>query len=331
MPKVIFRALAHELSTHGGLSNTRHLDVTEQLGIFLFFAGQHASSAQLQQRFQHSGETIHRHIRRVVSSIAGMAPTFIQIPSDDSKVPREIYGNPKFFPFFEHCRMAVDGTHVPVSVPEAIVAPFQGRKGVTMNVLAACDFDLMFTYVLAGWEGSAGDGKTVYDIMDAGFALTTKCLTPYRSTRYHLKEFGRGRQGPQTKEELFNLRHAMLRNVIERIFGILKRRFPVLGTPVQYDYGFQVELVMALCVVHNFIRVHGCRNDIYVTQAIQDLRIRREEPLNESDRPQHHPEMESTEAKEWRDGIAVKMWTQYQETMSRRNQRRSIMRETVLV
>ncbi|ETV64548.1 hypothetical protein H257_18567 [Aphanomyces astaci] len=54
MPKVIFRALAHELSTHGGLSNTRHLDVTEQLGIFLFFAGQHASSAQLQQRFQHS-------------------------------------------------------------------------------------------------------------------------------------------------------------------------------------------------------------------------------------------------------------------------------------
>ncbi|KAH9149347.1 hypothetical protein AeRB84_007564 [Aphanomyces euteiches] len=81
-----------------------------------------------------------------------------------------------------------------------MVAPFQGRKGVTMNVLAACDFDLMFTYVLAGWEGSATDGKVyadaltkgyalpvdLFDIMDAGFALTTKALTPYRSTRYHL-------------------------------------------------------------------------------------------------------------------------------------------------
>lgn len=241
--------------------------------------------------------------------------------------------------------MAVDGTHVPVSVPEAMIAPFQGRKGVTMNVLAACDFDLMFTYVLAGWEGSAGDGKvyadaltkgyrlseTLFDLMDAGFALTTKCLTPYRSTRYHLKEFGRGRQAPQTKEELFNLRHAMLRNVIERIFGILKRRFPVLSTPVQYDYAFQVELVMALCVVHNSVRVHGCRNDIYVAQAIQDMRMRREEPLEESDRPQHHPEMESTEAKAWRDGIAEKMWTQYQETMTRRNLRGSIMHETPIV
>ncbi|KAH9143568.1 hypothetical protein LEN26_005051 [Aphanomyces euteiches] len=184
-----------------------------------------------------------------------------------------------------------------------MVAPFQGRKGVTMNVLAACDFDLMFTYVLAGWEGSAGDGKVfadaltkgyalpvdLFDIMDAGFALTTKALTPYRSTRYHLKEFGRGQQAPQNKEELFNLRHAMLRNVIERIFGILKRIFPVLSHAVQYDYQFQVQLVMALCVVHNFIRVHGCRSDVYVTQALRDLRLRRKAPLTAADRPQHHP------------------------------------------
>jgi hypothetical protein len=31
------------------------------------------------------------------------------------------------------------------------------------NVLAAVDFDLKFTYVLAGWEGSAHDAKILND------------------------------------------------------------------------------------------------------------------------------------------------------------------------
>ena len=31
-----------------------------------------------------------------------------------------------------------------------------GRKGVpTQNVMAACDFDLLFTFVMSGWEGVA--------------------------------------------------------------------------------------------------------------------------------------------------------------------------------
>lgn len=37
-------------------------------------------------------------------------------------------------------------------------AAFRGRKCVTThNVMAAVDFDLKFTYVLIGWEGSAHD------------------------------------------------------------------------------------------------------------------------------------------------------------------------------
>ncbi|KAF0740796.1 hypothetical protein Ae201684P_001819 [Aphanomyces euteiches] len=156
MPKAIFCALSRELEQHGHLYHSRQLDINEQLGIFLYFAGQHASSAQLQQRFQHSGETITRHLHALVKSILKLTSTYIQIPAENSHVPREIHANPKFYPFFEKCRMAVDGTHIPVWVPENMVAPFQGRKGITMNVLAACDFDMNFTYVLAGWEGSAG-------------------------------------------------------------------------------------------------------------------------------------------------------------------------------
>ena len=38
--------------------------------------------------------------------------------------------------------------------------PYRGRKGIpTFNVLAACDFDMCFTFVSAGWEGSAHDTR----------------------------------------------------------------------------------------------------------------------------------------------------------------------------
>jgi hypothetical protein len=42
---------------------------------------------------------------------------------------------------------------------------FRGRKGLTQNVLAAVSFDLRFTYVLAGWEGSAHDVLILADAL----------------------------------------------------------------------------------------------------------------------------------------------------------------------
>ncbi|PKI53498.1 hypothetical protein CRG98_026104 [Punica granatum] len=33
----------------------------------------------------------------------------------------------------------------------------------TLNVFAACDFDLKFTYVLPGWEGTASDSRILKD------------------------------------------------------------------------------------------------------------------------------------------------------------------------
>jgi hypothetical protein len=43
---------------------------------------------------------------------------------------------------------------------------FRGRKHYqTQNVLVAVDFDLRFTYVLAGWEGSAQDSFVLQDAL----------------------------------------------------------------------------------------------------------------------------------------------------------------------
>ncbi|KAF8389531.1 hypothetical protein HHK36_024046 [Tetracentron sinense] len=58
----------------------------------------------------------------------------------------------------QDCVGAVDGIHIPVMVGVDEQGPFRNKNGVlSQNVLAACSFDLMFHYVLAGWEGSAAD------------------------------------------------------------------------------------------------------------------------------------------------------------------------------
>ncbi|KAH9153227.1 hypothetical protein LEN26_003585 [Aphanomyces euteiches] len=329
MSKHVYSLLVAELVQVGGLHPTRTVNAEEQVAIFLYFAGHHSTSAELQSRFEHSGETITRHLRLVLDAIVSVAEKYIRLPPDHSPVPRKIHRSEKFAAF-RNARMAVDGTHIPVWVPTNEQGPFRGRKGITMNVLGACDFNLQFTYVLTGWEGSANDARVyqdaltkgfrlspnLYDLMDDSYALTTKCLTPYRATRYHLKEFGQGRLKPQNKEELFNLRHSSLRNVIERAFGVLKKRFPVLCYPVQYDYLFQTKVVVALCVVHNFIRFNGCVDDVFVQEADQSLSSQN----SAGDAADEPLEQDSDEAKSWRDEIAESMWHQYLEI--RRSRRR---------
>ena len=74
----------------------------------------------------------------------------------------------------QDCVGAIDGTHVRASVPLEIQGRFRGREdGTTQNVLAAISFDLKFTYVLAGQEGSAYDSRVLNDAFTrpGGFSI----------------------------------------------------------------------------------------------------------------------------------------------------------------
>ena len=50
-------------------------------------------------------------------------------------------------------------------------------------------------------------------------------LAPHRQVPYHVSDVRRNLSGPM---ELFNYRHASLRNVVERTFGVSKKRFCIL-------------------------------------------------------------------------------------------------------
>jgi hypothetical protein len=58
------------------------------------------------------------------------------------------------------------------------------------------------------------------------------------------------------KYELFNLWHAQAQNVIERIFGVLKRKFQILHLAPESSIEIQSHIPSALVSIHNFIWIH---------------------------------------------------------------------------
>jgi hypothetical protein len=93
-------------------------------------------------------------------------------------------------------------------------------------------------------------------LVDAGYACRPGFLPPYHDTIYHLKEYG-SRNYPTNPKELFNLRHSSLRVTVERDFGALKNRFRIIDNKPFHPFKTQVKLVLACCILHNWILDHG--------------------------------------------------------------------------
>ena len=70
-----------------------------------------------------------------------------------------------------------------------------------------------------------------------------------------MNEWRQGYQ-PSTPEESFNMKHASARNVIERCFGLLKLRWGILRSPSFYPVRVHNRIIIACCLLHNFIRTY---------------------------------------------------------------------------
>ena len=66
--------------------------------------------------------------------------------------------------FVQDCICAIDGTHIIAILPPIEQIPCIGRKGApTQNVMAVCDFNICFTFVMVGWERSTHDTRIFLD------------------------------------------------------------------------------------------------------------------------------------------------------------------------
>ncbi|WVZ50978.1 hypothetical protein U9M48_002174 [Paspalum notatum var. saurae] len=240
--------------------------------MFLHTVGHNLRNRVVGHNFHRSGETVSRYFNKVLCAVGELRGDLIRPPS--LQTPTKIAGNHRWDPYFKDCIGVIDGTHIRASVPKDVENSFRGRKSYpTQNVMAAVDFDLRFTYVLACWEGTAHDALILRDalerenglrvpqgkfyLVDAGYGAKPGFLPPFRGVRYHLNEWG---SNPvQNEKELFNLRHSSLRVTVERAFGSLKRRFKVLDDAIPFfPFPTQVDIVIACCIIHNFVIQDGC-------------------------------------------------------------------------
>ncbi|KAK1680945.1 hypothetical protein QYE76_041793 [Lolium multiflorum] len=219
------------------------------------------------QESRRSTETISRYFQQVLYVIGELRGEMIK--SASMNTPTKIKNSYRWFPYFRDCIGAIGGSHATAKVPRSMSAAFHVRNHYTsQNVLAAMDFYMRFTYVLAGWEGSAHDASILADSLsrpdglqipdgkfylgDAGYACRPGILPPFRKTRYHLNEFS-AKYRPLNAREMFNLRHSSLRVTIERAFAALKNRFKVLDQKPFHTFATQVKLILACCILHNWI------------------------------------------------------------------------------
>ncbi|XP_022019549.1 uncharacterized protein LOC110919584 [Helianthus annuus] len=222
------------------------------------------SNRDVGERFQRSGETISRAFHEILEAIAGRGKGFQGLARDVIKpkdptfqfIPPQILNDKRYMSYFKDCIGCIDGTHIGACIPESQQLPYIGRKGVpTFNI---------------GWEGSAHDMRVFinatqnskfnfpqppegrYYLVDKGYPDRKGYLVPYSKTRYHQSQFQR--EPPNNMQEAFNRSHSSLRSHIERSFGILKKRFKILGKMPKYSVQTQIDVIMATFALHNYIR-----------------------------------------------------------------------------
>ena len=96
--------------------------------------------------------------------------------------------------------------------------------------------------------------------------------------------------------------------MIERIFGVIKRKFKILAQAAEYSIDTQVDLVLALCGLYNFIRQY---KDI--DHELVEIELEDEEGAEAN-------EVKGTGNKYMnnkREEIAQQMWKDYQEYINR--------------
>ncbi|XP_023750855.2 uncharacterized protein LOC111899220 [Lactuca sativa] len=219
---------------------------------FLMMIGHNQRYVIIKRRFQHSMQTIHKFFYEVLEKMMLFAQDVIA-PTSFNPNPNILGHNRRLRRVFKGAVGALDGTliHAVVPAKKQDLYRSRGKGDCYQNVLAICDFNMIFTFVVAGWEGVAHDSRV----------LSEAITDPQSSFPFPPPDFRQRRA--LTNKEKFNHGHAKLRNVIERAFGVLKARFPILKRMAPFPFVTQRNIAMACFALHNFIRREGMSNEYF--------------------------------------------------------------------
>ena len=168
------------------------------------------------------------------------------------------------FPFI------IDGTHVPITKLPANIPRqcFYNRKGGrTINCQAVINASLKIVSFDCGYPGSTNDSQmlglssflqllieiyTKYSrrfgyLADNGYPTREYMMTPYTAAEILRCE------NTEADKVQFNMIFSSVRQAVERVFGILQKKWYLLVVGCEYDIDDYLKFIQCIVLVHNFM------------------------------------------------------------------------------
>ena len=205
------------------------------------------------------------------------------------------------------CAGAIDGSHIPVSVPVNLHTDYYNRKGwYSMLVQAVVNYNYTITDVNIGWPGSVHDARVFvhsglyqkatagellpqafakdisgvqvppYLIADAAYPLKTWLMKPFPD------------RGLSSNKRTFNYRLSRARMVVENAFGRLKGRWRRLLKRCDMSLNNVPVIVAACCVLHNLCERYRDDYDDAWNEAVAE--VEREAPQPDTGHSDEEPQ-----------------------------------------
>ncbi|XP_058457044.1 putative nuclease HARBI1 [Malaya genurostris] len=197
-----------------------------------------------------------RIIRRVSLALAKLRQRFIMMPKTQDELhtaSRDFYAIARF----PRTIGAIDCTHIKIQSPGDNQAEnYRNRKSwFSLNVQTVSSANLKVLNIVARWLGASHDQhifnssllKMQLEWGDFGHYLIVGD-SGYRNTNYLATPFLRCKTPFET---LYNESQIRTRNVVERSYGVMKRRFPVLALGMRFKISTVQLVIVACAVLHN--------------------------------------------------------------------------------
>src|SRR6267378_2939016 len=139
MTKPTFLKLKEFCEEHTALRNGRlpgkGVSIEEKLAMFLYNVSNGVSNRR-------SGHTVSRCFHQVLDALLILHKQVVKLPGATQPLDPRIADDEKYFPYFQDCIGALDGTHVDAFIQSEAQPPYRNRKGdLTKNVLGVCTFE----------------------------------------------------------------------------------------------------------------------------------------------------------------------------------------------
>ena len=246
------------IKSHVG--RNRILDST-RLGIYLVFVGRDPDYFNVGLVFGVSESSVKRIVEEVNRGILLVFNNIVQVPNTVEQLEEKAHEFEQLHENqFNNCIGAIDGVHIPIGITDKTTyTSYYNHKGFySFNSIVLVDARCKILAADLGFPGCRHDSycfdmgtiKSFVEslpnrfmvVADAGFALTSKLLIPFDKNELLVNEEHRGP---------FNVKLSQCRVRTEMAFGMIKKRFRMLRTPVEIDKETHIKITMAIFILHN--------------------------------------------------------------------------------